>query len=175
MNFIDIVFGILLLLGLYNGYKKGLFVEVASLVGLVAGVIGAVHFSYFTAEKLMEYVDWSERLINLASFAITFSLIVVAIAFAGKMLTKIADFTALGIFNKILGAVFGMLKVAFVLSVILWFTNQWGKSLLFFTEDKIEESILFEPIEMLAPLVLPEIIKEAKEYIPEKAESEDES
>ncbi|MCB0383139.1 MAG: CvpA family protein, partial [Psychroserpens sp.] len=49
MAIIDIILGALLLFGLIRGFLKGLFVEVASLVALIAGVYGAIHFSNFAA------------------------------------------------------------------------------------------------------------------------------
>ena len=43
MNILDIILGALILFGLIRGLSKGLFVEVASLVALIAGVFGAIH------------------------------------------------------------------------------------------------------------------------------------
>ena len=68
MAVIDIVLGALLLFGLVRGFMKGLFVEVASLVALVAGVYGAIHFSYFVAEFLQTKTEWNEKTINLVAF-----------------------------------------------------------------------------------------------------------
>ena len=61
MTVIDIVLGALLLFGLIRGLTKGLFVEVASLLALIVGVYGAIHFSYFTTEYLESRVDWNEK------------------------------------------------------------------------------------------------------------------
>ena len=80
MNILDIFLGALILFGLIRGLSKGLFVEVASLVALVAGVFGAIHFSDFAAGFLESRVDWSEEYINIAAFAITFIVIVVVIS-----------------------------------------------------------------------------------------------
>ncbi len=119
MSVLDIILGALLLFGLVRGFMKGLFVEVASLLALVAGVYGAIHFSNFAADLLQSRFDWSEKTINITAFAITFVIIVLAISLAGKALTKIADFAALGIINKLLGGVFGALKIGLILSVLL--------------------------------------------------------
>ena len=54
MNIFDIVIASLLLFGFVRGLLKGLFVEVASLVGLIGGVYGAIHFSYFVSDFLKE-------------------------------------------------------------------------------------------------------------------------
>ena len=155
MNIIDILLGALLLFGLVRGLSKGLFVEVASLVALVAGIYGAIHFSNFAAEFLMERVDWAEQTVNLAAFAITFIIIVVAISLAGKALTKLADFAALGILNSILGGVFGILKTGLILSVVLLVFSGFNKSVPFVSETDLEESVLYEPVKSLAPMLFP--------------------
>ena len=100
MAIIDIIIGTLLLFGLIGGFSKGLFVEVASLVALVVGVYGAIHFSNFAAEFLENKFDLEQKYINSIAFAITFVIIVIAIALAGKALTKLANFAALGLLNK---------------------------------------------------------------------------
>ena len=121
MNIFDIIIAALLIFGFVRGIMKGLFVEVASLVALIGGVYGAIHFSYFLGDFLKEYVSWSEEYISLAAFAGTFIIIIIIIALLGKVLTKLADFAALGILNKILGGVFGVLKIGLILSVIFIF------------------------------------------------------
>jgi len=119
MSVLDIALLVLLILGLARGFSRGFFVELASLIALIAGVYGAFHFSNFAASFLKDRVDWNENSVNIMAFVITFVVIVLAISLAGKALTKIADFAMLGLLNKILGAIFGGLKVAFMLSVIL--------------------------------------------------------
>lgn len=173
MNTIDIVFGIILVLGLIQGFKKGLFVELASLVGLIAAIYGAIHFSHFAAEWLVNKTAWSERVINLAAFAITFVIIVLVVSLAGKLLTKIADFAMLGIINKIAGALFSGLKYAFLLSVVVMFLNEANERIGFVSEEAMEESILFSPIKTIAPAVLPSILAKAKKeniYNPDESE-----
>ena len=159
MSIIDIVLGALLLFGLIRGAMKGLFVEVASLVALVLGVYGAIHFSYFAAELLESRVDWNEKTINIVAFAITFVIIVLAISLAGKALTKLADFAALGIINKLAGGLFGALKIGIILSVLLIVFNKLNNTLPFMEEEDLEESVLYEPVKSLAPLIFPNLIK----------------
>ena len=100
MSIIDIILAALLLFGFIRGLFKGLFVEIASLLALVLGIYGAIHFSNYAATFLQAKVDWDEQAINVTAFAITFVVIVLAIALAGKALTKLANFAALGILNN---------------------------------------------------------------------------
>ncbi|WP_439153148.1 CvpA family protein [Winogradskyella sp.] len=159
MSIIDIVLAALLLFGFIRGLFKGLFVEVASLVALVLGVYGAIHFSGFVAGFLESKVDWNEKTINIVAFAITFVIIVLAISLAGKALTKLADFAALGILNKLAGGVFGALKIGLILSVLLIVFNKLNNTLPFMEKEDLEESVLYEPVKSLAPLIFPNLIK----------------
>ena len=175
MNTIDIVFGIILLLGVVQGLKKGLFVELASLIGLIAGIFGAIYFSYFVGDWLVLRTDWSEQVINLAAFAITFVIIVVVVSLAGKLLTKIADFAMLGIVNKVAGALFAVIKYAFLLSVVLMFLDAANERFDVISEEAKAESYLYAPVRSLAPAILPSILEKAdevKEYVPGAVEAD---
>lgn len=167
MSVLDIVLASLLLFGLVRGFMKGLFVEVASLVALVAGVYGAIHFSNYAATFIDENSQWNEKTVNITAFAITFVIIVLVIALAGKALTKLADFAALGILNKILGGIFGALKIGLILSVILIVFDSLNSTLPFTDEKSLEDSILYEPIKSFAPSIFPSILnkKDIKEVI----------
>ena len=49
MNLLDIILGIILIFSFFQGTKKGLFVTLASLIGLVLGIMGAIYFSDYAA------------------------------------------------------------------------------------------------------------------------------
>lgn len=158
MSVIDIVLGALILFGLVRGFMKGLFVEVASLTALVAGVYGAIHFSNFASEFLQTKTDWNEKTINITAFAITFIIIILAISLAGKALTKLADFAALGIINKLAGGVFGALKFALILSVVLNIFDKFNDTITFLDAETKQDSALYEPVKSLVPLIFPNIL-----------------
>ncbi|MDX1760753.1 MAG: CvpA family protein, partial [Christiangramia sp.] len=163
MNTVDIILSLVLLYGLVRGFFRGLLTELASLIGIVAGIYGAVHFSHFLGEILSRHVDWETQYINLISFAITFVIIVFLVSLAGKMLTKVAAFAALGIVNKLLGGVFGLIKSAFVASVIIMFFKATNERIEIVEDKTLEESILYDPVQSIAPVILPSIIKQVKE------------
>jgi len=159
MNIVDIILGIILILAFVRGMKKGLFVTLASLIGLVLGVIGAIYFSEYASGYINQWFDWTERTSNIAAMVVTFIGIVLLINWAGKFLTKLADFAFLGIFNKLLGGVFNVLIIAFIISVVFMFFNQWNTTNYIISEEKTKDSILYEPIIALAPMVLPDLIE----------------
>ena len=163
MNTFDIILAALLVFGFVRGLLKGLFVEVASLVALIAGIYGAIHFSYFVGDLLVDYVSWEERYITIVSFAITFAIIVIAISLLGKMFTKMADFAALGFLNKLLGGVFGALKIGLILSIVLLVFSKLNDTIPFISEDQKEDSVLYEPLKNLAPTLFPSFVTVVEE------------
>lgn len=170
MEFLDIVIGVLLVWGLYKGLKNGLFVEIASLVALIAGIFGAIHFSYITGDYIADRMDWSASYINITAFLITFFAIVLLVHFAGKFLTKIADFAMLGLLNKIAGGIFGALKVAIIVGALLVFFERLTSSFSFVNEETKKESIFYEPVKEIGAFVFDFVLKEKKESFPSEEE-----
>ena len=160
MAFLDIVLGLLLLWGFYRGFINGLFVELASLIALIAGIYGAIHFSYMAGDYLSKNMDWDARYISLVSFVITFIIIVVVVHMAGKLLTKIADFAMLGILNKIAGVVFGTLKIAVVLGALLLFFDRINNSVNAVDQATKEESVLYGPIKNIGEFAFSTVMKQ---------------
>lgn len=146
MNTVDIVLALILLYGLVRGFFRGLLAEIASLVGIVAGIYGAIHFSHILSDFFSENMNWDSDYVNLIAFAITFVLIVFLISLAGKILTKMAGFAALGIVNKLLGAAFGLLKMAFLASVVIMFFGATNEEIDLVSEESLEESKLYAPV-----------------------------
>lgn len=155
MNTFDIILLIFLGYGFIRGLFKGLFVEVASLLALILGIYGAIHFSEFVGNYLHELLDWNKKYITIASFVITFLAIVIAISLAGKLLTKLADFASLGMLNKIFGGVFGFLKMALIVSVLLIYFNKFNNKVAFVEEATLQESVLYKPIKEMAGIMFP--------------------
>ena len=163
MNLLDIILGIILIFSFFQGMKKGLFVALASFIGLILGVIGAIYFSDYAANYINEWFSWKEQTSNFVAMGVTFVAIVIIVNWAGKFLTKIADFAFLGVFNKILGGVFNMLISAFIVSVIFMFFNEWNATEYVISEEKKNNSYLFEPVASLAPMILPDLIEDVED------------
>lgn len=161
MNTIDIVLGIIFIIAFFMGFRKGLLRSLASLIGLVAGVYCAMFFSGYVRVYLEKWFDWSEDLTSLASFLITFFLVMFVFGLLGRLLTKAANFAMMGIFNKLFGGVFNVLKFAFLISVIFMFVNA-SQNYRILSPEKRDASVLYKPVASIAPLILPSIMKEVE-------------
>lgn len=161
MNTIDIVLGLILLIAFFMGFRKGLLLNLASLVGVFVAVYCAMYFSEYASVYIEKWFDWSANTNRAAAFIVTFLIIMLVFRLLGNLLTKVADFAMLGIFNKILGGAFNTLKWAFIISVVFMFVNSSADYQISTAENRAN-SILYPPIASLAPAVLPTIMKEVE-------------
>jgi len=159
MGLLDILLGIPLVWGLWKGLKNGLFMEIASIVALIAGIYGAIHFSYITGDYLSKHLEWNERNMSIIAFIITFILIIIVVHLAGKLLTKVANFAMLGLLNKIAGALFGTLKVAILLGAAFVFFDRMDSTFNLMDEQTKKESILYQPIKDIGALIFDKVLK----------------
>ena len=155
MNWIDFVIIALLAFGLIQGFIDGLIIEIAKLAALILGIWGAIHFSGWTAGKLYGWFDMQETWTGIVAFAITFVVIVLCINLLGRLLDTIVKSVSLGFVVKTLGAVFGVIKTALILSVIFVFLNTINEKRHFLPSATIEKSFLYNPIADIIPAIFP--------------------
>lgn len=159
MGFLDIIFGLFLVYGLYKGFRNGLFIELASIVALVAGIYGAIHFSYYAGDYLSDNMQWEERYINITAFVITFILIVITVQLSARLLTKIASLAMLGWINRVAGAIFGVVKVAVILGALLIFFERINNQTGVVEESKVQQSVLYEPIKKIGAFIFAKVLR----------------
>ena len=160
MSFLDIILGLLLVWGLVKGLKNGLLIELASIVALIAGIYGAIHFSYYAGDYLSQNMDWEERYINLTAFVITFLVIIVLVNLLAKLLTKIASFALLGWLNRLAGGIFGVVKVAVILGALLIFFERVNTSAGLVENETMQGSVLYGPIKDIGAFVFSLVLKD---------------
>jgi len=168
MNVVDIILIILIVSAAINGFVKGFFVELASIVSLILGIWAAVEFSGLVQQWLSKYLTWSNDSIRLAAFILIFVFVVLLVHLIATLTEKFVQAIALGIFSRLAGAVFGALKAAFILSILMIIISKIENFTITIIPDKAKaESRLYGPIENMAPNILP-FLKAEKERIPEQ-------
>lgn len=156
MNFLDILLVLPLIYGAWIGFRKGLIIELATLLAFGLGVWGAIHFSDFMAKILMDAGAESEYL-GLIAFTITFLLIGAGVFFAGKALETVVNIAAMKPFNKMAGAVFGVGKFLLVTSVTLVIIESYDQKQEFLPVQAKEKSLLYKPVKTTSLSVIPAI------------------
>ena len=157
MNYLDIILGIILVIAFFDGMKNGLFVEFASLVSLILGIYFAIKFSFFARGILSGFMHWNPKTVYVVAFIITFLVVISAVSFLAKFLTKIADFAYLGVINKLGGGFFRLLKAIVIVSIFLNLFEKINFTNLFAKKQTLDKSLLYRPIQKTAGLIYPSI------------------
>jgi membrane protein required for colicin V production len=157
MGFLDIILGVLLAFALYKGIRNGLFVELASLVSLLAGIYFAIKFSSFIKEILAGFVKWNPNTIQVVAFVLTFILVVIGISLLGKFLTGIADFAFLGWLNKIGGGFFRVLKTILIIGIVFKVFEKINYHNFLAKKETLDKSIFYNPIQKTSGFMYPSI------------------
>jgi len=155
MSYLDIIIIIPLLWGLYRGFTKGFIIELATLIALCLGMVGAIKFSDFVSNYCRINFNWTSEYLPQISFVITFIIIVVLVYLIAKAIEQFVRLAALGIVNRIAGSVFGVFKFAIALSCLIYVINTMRTADKIFTAEQKEKSILYRPVASIATTVIP--------------------
>ena len=102
---IDILAAIIISLGLYLGYKRGLIKTVFDTLSLIIGIIAALKISPIVIDFLQKLLKINPAITFILGIAITFIGVMVAIRFVGRKLEQLLEVVHLNIINKSAGAV----------------------------------------------------------------------
>jgi membrane protein required for colicin V production len=164
MNYLDIALAILLLIGLVRGFMKGFIFEIAVAGALFLGTYAAFKLSYLLQPYVLKIGNMNPFTVNIVCSVLMFAIIGVGLFFLAKLFTGLVDMAALGIFNKILGAIFGFLKYAFIISILLYFFNLMDRKKNLISADTKAESRLYYPVLKMSPALMP-LMKEMKDEV----------
>lgn len=126
MTTLDIIILVPLAFGAYLGFKKGLLLEIIAILAFILAIIGGFKLMEEGVTFLSEYLDSYGQLLPFLSFIVIFLLIILFINMLGKILKKVIDMTLLGGLDRFAGAVLGILKWGFGISILLWLLFHFG-------------------------------------------------
>ncbi len=165
-NIFDIVVLVLLGIAAVTGFFKGLITMLTSLVAILLGAWLTMKFSYITGGFLQAHFNLNEQYVTVASFVITFLIVVVGVHLLGKSVSTLVKAIALGWADKVLGVVFSVLRSAFIISAIVSALNSFGPASSIFSDEMKEESVLFDKIAPIAPFVFEQLNFNLGDHIP---------
>jgi uncharacterized membrane protein required for colicin V production len=120
MNWIDLVLGILMVLAIIIGSRRGLFSGIMTLVGLYAGVVLGILYMDSATHRILSHFRGSPIIIALFSFAMTFLLVYLAAKILGSMFYKFASLHSLGNLDKMGGGIMGIFLGWIFLGIVLF-------------------------------------------------------
>lgn len=153
MNVLDYIIVGLLIWGFISGFRRGLVMELALLLGFFLGVFLALRGSGALTEYLQNEQHMQGRWIPHLSFVLIFVGVYVLAWFAGKAISMGLNLVMLGIFNKLAGGVFGLLKMLMLCSVVLSLVKGWGWHM--GSEETEQQARMYEHVQGVVPSIFP--------------------
>ena len=163
MNWLDILLAVPMIWGLYKGLTSGFIMEAARLVALIAGVSLAVTFVYEVSEYLYRNTELTNEFLPIISFAVIFVGVVLLVHLFAKAIEKLAKAIALGWANKAAGALFGVFRMTFMLSIVIMMLTRFEFLDKFNRGETAKQSVLYPLVTDLVPTIIPEINKIRKD------------
>ena len=155
MNFIDVLIFIPLAYAGYKGFKRGLIIEVFTLLALLVGLYAGIHFSDYFSEFLKNTFSWNSKYLPVVTFTLIFLAVGAMVYFAGKTIEQLVKVVKLTPLNKFFGLFFAVLKMAYFLSVIVVLTESYDEKGNFFPVEKKEGSLLYKPVKSISTTTIP--------------------
>src|SRR5690606_10184114 len=141
LNGVDLVVCLLILLGAFGGYRDGFLMTVFSFAAFVIGIYAGFRLMGWSIVYLDNHYTIDEKWLPYVAFCVVFLLVLVVVNLTCRLLRSILHKTFLGPVDKLFGAVLGMLKTAFMLSLMLWLFSSLELTL---PNDWTDDSVIYD-------------------------------
>lgn len=150
MNGLDLIALVLLALGFYWGYQKGILAALLEWIGLVLGLILAMKLASLLGRYLMTWEVIPSAWIPAISYLVLFLGVILLVRFLTRGLESLITALRWNGINRVLG---GMAYSA--LALLFWSTLVWlGHRMHLFSPDTLAHSFTFPYLEPLPARVL---------------------
>jgi membrane protein required for colicin V production len=153
ISIFDIAAGIILIFSIVQGIRNGFVIELASTVGFILGILGAILIGGWVEQFLSHWIDW--RFLGIACYFLVFVGVVYATHYLSIYITQFMKVTAINVINRIIGGLFSLFKYAFLISIAIMVLNYFADDNQFLPAKEIQTSKLYEPLQQLAPAIFP--------------------
>ena len=155
MNLLDLFILIPIVWLCIRGFTKGFIIELATLIGLVLGILAAYYFADNVQEYLKDYFTLSTQGMRIVSYILIFLAVLLVVYLIGKLIEKLVDIVALGWLNKILGAVIGLAKGVVVVAIILFIFEKVDPGEKVIRPHVKEKSMFYQSVMKVVHFVVP--------------------
>ena len=160
-------------MGFVFGLFKGLVKELTSLAAIVLGVYGAKLFAPAVSGFLIHTFHFSDKTALPVSYLLLFVAIALVLLLLANMLDKVFESMSLGGLNKFLGGIFGAIKYALIVSILLNVFDSMDSRFALIKPKTKAESIGYKPLLKFAPTLWQETKKNKADKEPKHSTGEE--
>jgi len=151
LSTLDIILIVILGFGAISGFRKGFVMEVVSILAFILAIIGAFKLLQVGMDFIQENFQLTGKLLPYLTFILIFIAIVILVNLVGKSVKKMLDMTLLGSFDSLAGAIVGLFKWTFGISVLIWIFNYFQINPI---DTYGEDSVVYPLVVSFAPTVV---------------------
>ena len=147
---IDILYGILVIIAIFKGLRRGLILAVFSLISFIIGLAAALKLSAMVGGYLGETTNISARWLPVISFVIVFVGVALIVRWIARLLEAASEAAALGMVNRLGGVLLYACLYTFAYSVVLFYAVQ----IRLFNPSTLTSSLTYSFIAPWGPVVV---------------------
>ncbi|MEG2366161.1 MAG: CvpA family protein [Alistipes sp.] len=151
MNGFDLIFYLVLVLAVWDGWRRGVVLQLCSLAGLFVGIWLAGRYDA-TVGAWMQLDGTSAA---PAGFVVTLLSALIAMAIVGHLLRKLFHFVGFGIPDNLLGVAVSVVKYLLLLSVLCSAFDSLNAKYAFVEQPAIEKSRWYRPVKGVSDHIFP--------------------
>ena len=128
--------------------------QISTILGIILGIFLAKNYYPLLDEKLFLLLESDAVFISLISALTIFLFTIMVIKLVASFLTKFLKLIALGLLNKMIGALFGVLKSVLILCVIIFIFSKINLVTNIIEKDNLNSSFIYSKIEKINKIIL---------------------
>ena len=165
METLDGIIVLIISAGAIMGFTKGFIKQLASMVGLIAGLLLARALFASVGKRLALEIGSSVSFGQIIAFILIWLIVPIGLSLTESLLTKVINAIQLGIVNRWLGAGLGAIKYALLTSMAIYFIDYADAENAWVTSTKKTDSMLYYPMKNFSGIFIPTIKNVTKQLI----------
>ena len=160
MLIIDWIILILLLLGVFRGWRTGLVKQIISIGGLVAGLLIAKLCYAMAGDALAPHLGNQTTLAQILAFILIWIAVPAILGLLGELVTTVLDkLFVLGTVNSVLGALLGLIKFQLLIGFLIWVLSATK----IIGEATMQQSVLCKPLKAVPEALYTALIENGRQ------------
>lgn len=155
MAILDIVLLICFIPAIVSGITKGFIRQAAELIAILVGAWAAFHFSSLVSTWLSQYIEMDKLVLHIICFVLIVVIVSLLLSLVGILATKFINIVSLGWINGLLGLIFGIIKVAIVLGLLIMAFEALNSSLAIVDPKDLDNAVVYQRLKSIAEHVFP--------------------
>ena len=143
MAIVDIVLLLCFIPAIVSGITKGFVRQVVEIAAILLGAWVAFHYSSLASIWLAQYIEAEKIVLHVICFVVILLFVAGLLTLLGRLLTKVLNMVSLGWVNGLLGLVFGIIKVAIILGLLVLAFEALNSALNILDADQLENAVVY--------------------------------